>query len=928
MFVDGEGGRRLSTTATDAEVIGRDAELEAIERLLEGGGSRVLVLEGGPGIGKTTLWLAGLERAHRLGHRVLCARPAPVESSLSLAGLGDLFAGVAGPAREGLPEVQRRALAAALAEEEQQESAAPGGNLLGVAVLGALSALAAEEPLLVAIDDLQWLDEATGAILVYAFRRLGTADARLLATCRGEPGRPLPCGLEQAVDPRSLTRLGLEPLSEGAIRRLVRIRLGLSLPRLQMHALYEATQGNPFFALEVGRAGLKTDASGLVVMPRSLQRLVGARLEALPRSTRDALPFVAALATRSESVLNRAGVWKDLEPALDAGVLELDDGRVRFTHPLIATVVWSGTNATRRQEVHRALADAVEDPEQRSLHLAAVADSPDRDVAALLEEAAASAARRGAPAAAADLLDRARTLMPADAMDDWARLTARATSAHAEAGHWDSVRDLVEEAQQRLPPGPERAEILVTEAEMRPGLEELLRQAAAEAGESAAGVRALIGGTEQAGFAGRWSDAVETARKAVALARALGDRGLLGVALTWLGGLKLIDSQLDGWHELEEALAIEQDLGSLPTTVFQSPRTWQGAGLIFADDPNAGAELLEERLATASEHGDDMSAFQAMRLLTLAELRCGDWTRARSIGQTALDQVETIGYEYGRPVLLGGLAGIEACEGGLERARALGTESVSTLTGFGDRYWSTFAVSALVLTELCAGNAAAALAYADEISSRFPGRESWWPHHQGDELEALVLAGEHERALTRAEALRRAGAELDLPRFLAWAARGEGLVHEARGDLSSARAALEEALDHHARYALPFEQARTLLAYGHVLRRQARRRAAREVLGEALAAFELLGARHFVAATQAELQHVGGRPPVGEHELTGAEDRIARLVAAGLSNKEVAARLYVTVSTVEATLTRVYAKLGLTSRSQLAHTLAGHVVER
>jgi DNA-binding CsgD family transcriptional regulator len=906
-------------------VIGRYAELDAIDRFLRAAEPRALVLEGGPGIGKTTLWLAALERAHRLGHRVLRARPAPVESSLSLAGLGDLFAGVDRSAREGLPEVQRRALAAALAEEEQQESAAPGGNLLGVAVLGVFSALAAEGPLLVAIDDLQWLDEATGAILVYSFRRLGKADARLLATCRGEPGGPLPCGLEPAVDPRSLVRLGLEPLSEGAIRRLLRIRLGLSPPRLQMHALYEATQGNPFFALEVGRAGLQTDASGLVVLPRSLQRLVGARLEALPRATRDALPFVVALADRSEWVLTRAGVRDELDPALDAGVLELEDGRVRFVHPLIASVVWSGTNAARRREIHRALADAVEDPEQRSLHLAAVADSPDLDVAALLEEAAASAARRGAPAAAADLLDRARALIPADSLDDWARLAARAASAHAEAGHWDSVHELVEEAQRRLPPGPGRAEILVTEAEMRPGLEDHFRQAVAEAAGTAIEGRARIGLAVQATLSGRLDEAIEAARAAATLGRRLGERALLGVALTYLGGDSLLAGRLDGRREIEEALAIEQELGALPTSVYESPRMWQGAALLWGDDPDSARAVFEQLLATAVDRGDDMSAFQFRQLLVHTELHAGPVTKARTIGQKALEQVEELGYEYGRPVLLSGLAMIAAYEGELERARELGTESAAALTAFGDRLWSNYAFAALVLAELCAGNPVEALRHADTISSRFRGCECWWSFHQGDELEALVLAGEHERALARVEALRRAGAELDLPRFFAWAARGEGLVHAARGDLASARAALEEALDHHGRYTLPFERARTLLAYGHVLRREAQRRAARDVLGEALAAFERLGARHFVAATQAELQHVGGRPPVGEHELTGAEERTARLVAEGLSNKEVAARLYVTVSTVEATLTRVYTKLGLSSRSQLAHALAEHV---
>jgi DNA-binding CsgD family transcriptional regulator len=915
----------MSSIAANAEVVGREAELEAIDRFLGSEAGRALVLEGEPGIGKTTLWRVALERARALGQHVLAARPAPVETSLALAGLGDLVGDVADSEREELPEVQRRALAAALAED------GPGSShldvrVLGVAVLGLLGSLAAAGPVLLAIDDLQWLDEASGAVVVYAFRRLRAENVRLLAACRGEPGDPLPFDLDRALDERSPARLPLGPLSEGAIRRLLRLRLGLGLSRVELHALYEATGGNPFHALELGRAGPRTDETGSILLPASVQRLVGRRLRALPEPTREALPFVAALADRNASVLARAGVLEALEPAIDAEVLESEEGRLRFVHPLVCAAVWAGTSDARRSEIHRSLAEAVEDLEQRAQHLAAAAEPPAAEVAGLLEEAARSAQRRGAPAAAADLLDRARALAPADADRLWARLAARAAAAHAEAGHWDSVRELVEEAQARLPPGRERAEILVTEAEMRPGLEDAFRQAVAEAGESAAGVRALIGLAEQAGLAGRWAESVEMARQATALARSLEDRALLGVALSFLGGLKLLDTQLDGRREIGESLAIEDELGGLPTSVYESPRMWQGAALLFGDDPGRARPIFEERLAVASERGDDLSAFQFMQLLVFAELRAGNPAAARTIGRSALERVETLGYDYGRPIILGALSAVEAHDGDLDRARTLGTESVSVLTAFGDRLWSTHVLAALLLTELCAGDAAAAIAHAEEISGRFPDRECWWSYHQGDEIEALLLAGEQERALARVEALRRAGAELELPRFLAWAERGEGLVQAARGNLVAAESAFEAALAHHERFPLPFERARTLLAYGHVLRRETRRRAARAALGEALTAFEQLGARHFLAAARAELKHVGGRPPAGEHELTGAEDRIAHLVASGLSNKEVAAQLFVTVSTVEATLTRVYAKLGLSSRSQLTHLLTEHPV--
>ena len=904
--------------ATD--IVGRVPELARIERFLDDAPPGVLVLEGAAGVGKTTLLLEAIERASARKWTVLRSRPAEVEHSFVFAGLRDLLRDIAVHARDRLPEVQRQALAVALAEDEPGPTNEAG--VVGVAVLGLLEALAAERPLVVAIDDLQWLDEATGAAVVYAFRRLAEP-ARLLVACRGVAGGPLPFALQQALDRRSLARCEIGPLSEGAVRRLLRLRLGLDLSRRELHAVYEACAGNPFFALELGRSGLELDESGKVLLPRSLQDVVSERLAALPASTRAALVSVAALADPSEDVLARVGMRSELGPAFEADVLEVENGRLRFTHPLFRSAVWSSVGEERRRTTHRALADAVEGVEARAVHLAAAAKSPNAGVADALEEAATHARRRGAPAAAADLLDRARAVAPPAELRRWARLAEAAALAHAEAGHFDTVQQLVDEAQERLPAGRERAAILVAAAEMRPGLDDLLRQAVTEAGDTSVGVRARIGLIIQIALAGHWGEAVERAGEAVGFARRLGDRALLGVCLTWLGGLENLDSRLDGDSHVVEALAIERELGRLPTSVYESPQMWQAGALMWNGDLSGARALLSNRLSVASERGDDMSAFQTKRLLIELELHSGNWQAAREIGQVALDEAELLGYPYGRPIVLGGLAAVDACEGHLERARALGTEAATSLTTFGDRLWSTYALAALLLTEVCAGNAEAALAHAAAIDERFDeGRECWWSYHQGDALEALVLAGRNEEALARAGTLRRAGDERGLPRFLAWAERGEGLALAAQGELAAAEAAFERALEHHGRDPIALERARTMLAHGHVLRRLRHRHAARAQLGGALAELERLGARHFARVARLELQHVGGRAPAGEHELTKAEDRVARLVASGLSNKEVAAELFVAVSTVEAALTRIYRKLGVRSRSQLAAALA------
>jgi DNA-binding CsgD family transcriptional regulator len=903
-----------------ADFVGRSEEMSVVDRFLAGQALRALVVEGDPGIGKTAVLRSAVERARSVGLDVHTARPAMVETTLSFAALRDLLSDVPLSAREQLPQIQRHALAVALAEEDPGSAVTDGGTL-AVAIRGLLERLALDRPVLLAIDDLQWLDEPTATVLVYALRRLADADVRLLATRRGRALDPLPFGLDSALGRTALERLELGPLSEGAIRRMVRLKLGSELTRVELHALYEATGGNPLYSLELFRSGVELDDSGALRLPRSLDELAARRLNRLPPSTREALLCVAALADPRLDLLDRAGVLRTLDAALEADVLEVDDHRIRFAHPLLRAAAWHAADPRQRMDVHRRLADVVDDVEERARHLAAIAQPPDAAIADLLEAAAGVAQQRGAPASAAELLDAARHLAPQDERERWARLAASAALAHAEAGHWDQVEHIVELAEQ-LPPGPPHAAILIAATEMRPGLDSLLWQAVSEAGETPVGVQARVGLAAQAAFAGKWRTSVEGAEDAVAIARRLGSRPLLGVALSYLGGLKLLDTRLEGSREIAEALRIEHELGELPATVFVTPRMWSALALASRDDLDGARPLLEEQITLASERGDDLKLMQATLFQIHFELRAGEWTRARALGEMALDLVERFEYVYERPIILGALAALEACEGDLDRARALGEESASTLTALGDRLWSTFALSSLLLTEHCAGNHSAALAYADAISARFPdGRESWWTHHQGDELAALVAAGELERASTRIDAMRRAAEELELVRFHIWAERGEGLLRAAEGDLRSATESLESALELHGRYRSPFEHARTLLAHGQVLRRSKRRHDARVVLIEAQAEFDRLGARHYSTAVRDELKHVGGRAPAGEHELTGAEDRIARLVASGLSNRQVADELFVTVSTVEAALTRVYRKLGIASRSHLRDAL-------
>jgi DNA-binding CsgD family transcriptional regulator len=912
--------------AISPEIFGRDDELAALQRFFSNADSRALVLEGEPGIGKTTLWREALEVAKGLGQRVLATRPAGAEAQLSLSGLGDLLEAAPRETIAALPEIQRRALAIVLAEEA---SAAKqfGGRVLGAAFLNLLRALAKEKPLVVAVDDLQWLDPSSARVLLFACRRLRDSRAKLLASCRGEPGGPLPFDCELALA-EEMVRLPVGPLSEGALHRLLQKRLGINLTRAQLAAVHETSGGNPFYALELARAGENGHADGLLRLPRSLELLVSERLRRLPVATREALAYASALSDPTIGVLERAGVSAALEPAIESGIVALDRGRLFFDHPLLAAAAWNAVGAKEKQTIHRALSEAVEDEEQRARHLALATPGPDRQVALALERAAASAHRRTAPTAAADLYELARRLAPPD--DDlWAHLTERAAVMHYEAGEWERPLELAHEALNRLPAGPKRAEILLIACEMRPGQLDLCRQALDEAGDGITRVRALVALSEQLSFVDRLREGARIASEACDLAEKLGRRDLLGVALVYRAALRM-QAELPGAREdIATAVEIERELGELPTTLHNSPLTWVAYALVLCDDDiDTARPLIENQLKVSLERGDERTYCMIGLDLVQIEIEAGNWKRARAVGEECAELSAVSGYSDGSADFARMLGLIAALEGNLPRARELVAESLAFHLLAADPGYEAFAHAVALFVRLCEEDIDSIGTEVDsfqEYMAKVAPENAdgpWIRWTQGDEIEALVVSGRAERARQRIDDIRRLGEKRRWERFLAWADRGDGMLLAQVGDLDGAAAALESALQHHDRPpSLPFERARTLLLYGQVLRREKKRREARQALNEALAELERLGARLYADRAREELKRVGGRAPAAEGELTATEERIARLVASGLSNKEVALRSFVTVRTVEATLTRIYAKLGVSSRLQLSRAL-------
>ena len=422
--------------AHSLELVGRETEMARLRQVLEavdeaGGG---IVLQGGPGIGKTALWSWGLGVAAEAGARVLAARCFEVEMPLALGTIVDLLEVPFREASDELPEPQRRALAVGLGLEEPPEH--PADQLaLAHAALEILRALSDRAPLVVAIDDVQWLDAASQRVLAFAVRRLADAPVVLLATFRTETGSADPLALATAFGPRNFIAIELGGLTAGAIQHLVRTRLGVRLPRPLLARVHRASGGNPMFALELARSlpDPAESAGAPLPIPDSLRELVRVRIASLPKDLIPLVRLVAALERPTLAQLGRAfGSEQQAGRLIDVGfahaVLDVSaDGVVRFLHPLLASAVYAEIGPAERRRTQRQAAELAEDEEERARHLALATSEPDVDVARVLDAAAARAAARGAPESAAELALHALRLTARDDIDRIQRGLAYAT---------------------------------------------------------------------------------------------------------------------------------------------------------------------------------------------------------------------------------------------------------------------------------------------------------------------------------------------------------------------------------------------------------------------------------------------------------------------------------------------------------------------
>jgi len=435
-----------------SHIVGRESELSAVRGFVASGAEpRALALAGGPGIGKTTLWEAGVETARAQGVRVLAARPSGTESWLSFAALADLCTELDASALAELPPPQRNALEVALLRAEPA-AAPPEPRAIALGLLNLLRTLARDAPLLVAIDDIPWLDAPSAEALAFAARRL--ANERIAFLLARRPGQA--SVLERELDPM---RLQIGPLSLGATRRLLAERLGLSVPRPLLRHIVESTMGNPLFALEVGRMIVEQGlprAGEDVPVPDGVEDLLSMRVAQLAGPVRRVLLAVALSGELRVDELAAIGDAEAVEDALDRGLVRLDGGRVRASHPLLAAAARKRARRQERRGLHRDLAAVVADEELRALHLARATDTPDEDIAVAVAVAAREAAACGSRQEAVLLSEHALRLTPEDSPERPERMLTLAL--HLErAGLLQRLTDLLEPAVPGFPTGALRA---------------------------------------------------------------------------------------------------------------------------------------------------------------------------------------------------------------------------------------------------------------------------------------------------------------------------------------------------------------------------------------------------------------------------------------------------------------------------------------
>ncbi len=903
--------------------LGRERELASIDAWLAGvppaTAPGLLVIAGEPGIGKTTLWNEAVRRARALGYRVLSSRPVPSDAGLPHVALTDLLRPVPDEALGPLPVPQRRALEAALLRAEPGDSDVDP-RAVGTALTALLDRMAAGGPLMLAVDDAQWLDPASARVLAFALRRLENRPLAVLAAVRvAEPGRR-GGGFAPVESALSGDRLDVGPLTVAAIHQMFRQVLGTSFARPLLVRIHRAAAGNPFYALEIAReiqrVGVPSPGQPLPV-PGDDRALAVLRLRRLPRSTQDAL---AQLAAMPRAVVGQIAA-EPLAPAERAGIAVVrPDGRVEFTHPLFGSALYASLSQAERANLHLRLASQASDPVERARHLALAASGPDEATAAELDLAAATANARGAAEVAVELQELACRLTPETDRPAQVRRRVDLAERRYFAGDSAGARRGLEALLGSLPFGDDRAQVLLGLGTMRwvqgdaDVGRKLMLQGLAEARSAALQARIharIASGSDDADVG------VEHGEAALALLDENINPEQYSYTLCTVAMFKLHAGLGADHPAIEKAMRLQRAAAGWVRSPV--PAFWARN----FDDFDTARQRLEELILAFREQGDAAQEAPALTHLARLEAMTGHMERARGLAAQALELVEQTGQDAYLNMALCARAHICAYGGDLEQAQRIAGDVLRHLDDHPDLLLEGQAREALGLAALTAGDLAECdrqLTRADQINDLVHNREPANQRFQADHAEAVLGLGAAARGEHLVERLETRAAALPRPWIVAVSARCRGLLHASRGDLAAALASYERALAGHRDLDMPAELGRTLLALGRLHRRRGERQRAQESLERAVFVLDMAGAVGWAGVARGELARARGRRG-DSGRLTPTEQKICELAAAGLRNHEIAARLFLSGKTVEANLSRAYRKLGVRSRAQLAAAL-------
>jgi len=915
------------------QLVGREAELATIGKFLDPAldGLRALVLEGEGGIGKTTLWKAGLSAGSANGYRVLSSAPTEAETGLPYAALGDLLDPAPEEAIGSLSDPLRKALEVALFWAPAKQG--PTDQLaVSTAFLRVLRHIAADRPVLLAVDDIQWADGPSMRVLAFAIHRLDRDQVKVLATLRLPSTRDVGSTFRKALDHDRIERVKIGPLSLNAIDDLLLRRLERPLRQPELDRVYAVSGGNPFFALEIGQFLLEhlssVRAGEPIPVPQNLADAIKGRISKLPRETREILVALAALSRPDEAVLERAvpHAAAALEAAISGRVVERADGRLRFTHPLLASVIYAMADPAARRRWHARLSSVVDDAEERARHLALSATGPDAAVANALEEAARLANVRGAPDAATALAEQAAELTPPELPHAIERRRIMTAEYRMRAGDVPGARGLLDAVLGSSPAGKRPAEALRLMGSLALGggdlveAERLLIEALSQTGDDVQ-AQAIIERDLIRVFMqrGKVQQGFDHSARVTEIATRCNDPSLLALAQRLKASTERHFGPLSPEARATAiALAEHRISDPMDDSAGGLHPLMDWAVLLKWSDDFVRARSLFKRVLALTEGRDE--SLRAPVLFHLAEMECwaGDWLLAAVyVHECEKSVIHTGHHSYAR-LPLNAKAMLQCCRGEFEAARASALEALAISTTVGDEAYRRRALAILGATELAAGDPAAANQHFDSLRAR--GNHQGYRgmvRSEGDEVEALMAVGR----LGDAEAVSARLAAYDDPWQRAVGARSRALLAAAHGELDASIREFDRALTAHEELPMPLELARTLLGYATVLRRTKRKRVAREKLEEALGIFNSLGASAWIKRAQSELSRIAPAA-AGVSALTPTEARVAALVASGRTNKEVAAELFLSVKTVEANLSRVYDKLNVRSRSQLVARVA------